>query len=100
MHRFPMDFMTCLVKNTNYEIRLVVDMFVTETRRELDTMVDSVCIHRETLPDPIADRNAVFHIKIKGLQCHVGLLQTNAITSTAFRAESCGATILLLIEQY
>jgi hypothetical protein len=83
MHQFAMDFAACLVKYGNGEVRFIVTTFAAEARSEPLAMVDSFCIQRETLSNPIADRNAVFHIEIKRLQSHFGLPQANVPTTEA-----------------
>jgi hypothetical protein len=79
-----MDLTACLVNYAYGQIRFIVTTFVTEARREPLAMVNCFGIQRETLSNPVADRNAVFHIEIKRLQSHFGLPQANAPTTPLF----------------
>jgi hypothetical protein len=74
MHQFAMDFAAQFVNHANGQVWFIVTTFATEARSEPLAMVNCFGIQRETLSNPVADLNAVFHIEIKALQCHFGLL--------------------------
>jgi hypothetical protein len=100
MHQFAMDFVAQFVKDANGQVRFIVTAFVTEARSEPLAMVDRFCVQRETLSNPVPDRNAAFDIEVKRLQSHFWSLQTNLPTTLRFPTKLCRDKMATESEQY